>query len=103
MERARAAGITVPIAAGIMPITNVDQIERFTRMCGASIPDVLHDRLEPVRDDAEAVSRIGIEHATEQCAELLERGVPGVHFYTLNRSRSTRTILENLKRSRPWT
>ena len=102
VERARAAGITLPIAAGIMPITNVDQIERFTKMCGATIPDALHDRLEPVRDDADEVVRIGIEHATEQCADLLRRGVPGIHFYTLNRSGSTRTILENLKKTEPW-
>jgi methylenetetrahydrofolate reductase (NADPH) len=96
VKRARAAGITVPIVPGIMPITNVAQIERFTRLCGATIPDALHRRLEPVRDDAEAVVGIGIEHATAQCRDLLAGGVPGIHFYTLNRSRSTRTVLEAL-------
>jgi len=102
VDRARAAGIETPIVAGIMPITNVAQIERFTKMCGATIPDGLRARLEPVREDAEAVAQIGIEHATEQCAELLSRGAPGVHFYTLNRSLSTRHILGRLRESRPW-
>jgi len=102
VERARAAGIAVPIVAGIMPITNVAQIERFTKMCGASIPSELQKRLEPVREDAEAVAAIGVDHAAHQCAELLRAGVPGVHFYTLNRSRSTRDILERLKADTPW-
>ncbi len=97
VEKVRSAGITVPIVAGIMPITNVSQIERFTKMCGASIPQALHDRLEPVREDQAAVEAIGVDHAVTQCTELLEKGAPGVHFYTLNRSRSTRNILAALK------
>jgi methylenetetrahydrofolate reductase (NADPH) len=97
VARARQAGIAIPIVPGIMPVTNVAQIERFTRMCGATIPPSLRARLEPARDDSEAVVRIGIEHATEQCRQLLDAGAPGVHFYTLNRSRSTRTILESLR------
>lgn len=102
VERARAAGIDVPIVAGIMPITNVAQIERFTKMCGATIPEALSSRLEPIREDAEAVVTAGIEHATRQCVELLERGAPGVHFYTLNRSRSTRDVLVRLRDLAPW-
>ena len=102
IERARAAGIDVPIVAGIMPITNVAQIERFTKMCGATIPEALSARLEPIREDAEAVVSAGIEHSTRQCVELLERGAPGVHFYTLNRSRSTRDILVRLRDLAPW-
>jgi methylenetetrahydrofolate reductase (NADPH) len=98
VERARAAGVHVPIVPGIMPITNLAQIERFTRMCGATIPRDLHARLEPHREDTEAVARIGVEYATAQCRELLARGAPGVHFYTLNRSDSTRRILEALRR-----
>ncbi len=98
VERARAAGINVPIVAGIMPITNLGQIERFTRMCGATIPAELATRLEPYRDDDAAVERLGIEHATEQCRELLAAGVPGIHYYTLNKSRATQTILENLRK-----
>jgi methylenetetrahydrofolate reductase (NADPH) len=97
VERARRSGITVPIVAGIMPVTNVAQIERFTRLCGATIPRTLYDRLDAAREDAEAVVRIGIEHATAQCRELLDGGAPGIHFYTLNRSRSTRTILKLLR------
>jgi methylenetetrahydrofolate reductase (NADPH) len=97
VDKARNAGIGVPIVAGIMPITNVSQIERFTKMCGASIPQALHARLESVRDDPKAVEALGIEHATRQCAELIAGGAPGVHFYTLNRSRSTRHILESLR------
>jgi methylenetetrahydrofolate reductase (NADPH) len=97
VTRARARGITVPIVPGIMPVTNVDQVERFTSMCGASIPEDLHDRLHAVRDDAEAVRRAGIEHATEQCAALLEGGAPGIHFYTLNRSPATRAIFARLR------
>jgi len=97
VERARRAGITVPIVAGIMPVTNVAQIERFTRLCGATLPAALRQRLEPAREDAEAVVRIGVEHAAAQCAELLAGGAPGIHFYTLNRSRSTHTILKHLR------
>lgn len=97
VEKARAAGINVPIIPGIMPILNVEQIKRFTKMCGATIPDDLIKKLEAVQDDAEAVQRCGVEHAAEQCRELLEGGAPGIHFYTLNRSTSTRSIFENLK------
>lgn len=94
---ARGAGIEVPILPGIMPITDFGQIERFTKMCGAGIPAALRARLEPVRDDHTAVRAIGIEHATAQCRELLAMGVPGIHFYTLNRSTATRAIVEQLR------
>ncbi len=97
VERARAAGIDVPIVAGIMPITNLSQIKRFTAMCGASIPESLLSRLEVAQNDPEAVRSIGVEHATAQCRELVERGVPGIHFYTLNRSTATREILDRLR------
>lgn len=97
VERARAGGISVPIIAGIMPITNVAQIKRFTQMCGARIPQALLNRLEPIQEDRSAVRQIGVEHATSQCAELLVQGAPGVHFYTLNRSLATREILDNLR------
>jgi len=96
VERASRAGITRPIIPGIMPITSVDQIKRFTTMCGASIPDKLKKRLDTLRDYPEKVIEFGIRYATEQCKELLSRGVPGIHFYTLNRSSATRKILENL-------
>lgn len=97
VERARAAGIGVPIVPGIMPITNVSQIERFTSMCGASIPASLRELLAPVRDDDAAVTAIGIEWARDQCRALLEGGAPGLHFYTLNRHHSAQEILGLLR------
>ncbi len=93
VARARAAGIGVPIIPGIMPITNVAQVERFTQMCGASIPDELLRELRARQDDPQAVLSLGVAHATAQCLELLQRGAPGIHFYTLNKSPATRTIL----------
>jgi len=93
VERARESGIKVPIVPGIMPITNVGQIERFTKMCGASIPEDLSERLRSVSSNPAFVMAIGIEHAITQCRELLERGAPGLHFYTLNKSHATRSIL----------
>ncbi len=97
VARARAAGIQVPVIAGIMPITNVSQIKRFTAMCGASLPAPLLARLEAVGTDAAAVQAIGVEHATAQCRELLAGGAPGIHFYTLNRSPATVEVLERLR------
>ncbi len=98
VRRARDAGIQIPIVAGIMPITNLSQIERFTQRCGASIPAELHARLEPHRDDPERVEALSIDYAIGQCRELIDRGAPGIHFYTLNRSRATRDILTALRR-----
>ncbi len=97
VDKARATGISVPIIPGIMPITNVNQVKRFTTMCGASIPQNLLERLESVQEDAEAVLQMGIDHATRQCQELLRQGAPGIHFYTLNRCRSTMGILKNIQ------
>lgn len=97
VERARAAGIKVPIVPGIMPITNVAQIERFTRLCGATIPRRLQLQMEQLGDDPDAVTQLGVAHATVQCTELLARGVPGIHFYTLNKSPATRMIVTALQ------
>jgi methylenetetrahydrofolate reductase (NADPH) len=102
VERARAAGISVPVIPGIMPFTNVDQVERFTAMCGANIPPPLRAAMEVRRADPDAARDLGVAYATLQCAELLRRGAPGIHFYTLNRSASTRAILAALKASEPW-
>jgi len=99
VSRARQAGVTVPMIAGIMPILNAAQIERFTQMCGASIPKALHEALNRIREDGPAVEALGVAHATEQCEGLIAAGAPGVHFYTLNRSTATRHILENLRRA----
>ena len=102
VREARAAGIDVPILAGIMPITNVKQITTITGMCGASIPAGLRSELDRRGDDADAVLQFGVAYATEQCADLLRRGAPGIHFYTLNRSPATRAILSSLRLHRPW-
>lgn len=95
VERARAAGIRVPIIAGIMPITSVKGIRRMLELGGGRMPPELEARMDAVADDDEAIE-VGVDWATRQCRELLERGVPGIHFYTLNRSPSTRRIHENL-------
>jgi len=100
VARARAAGIAIPIVPGIMPIRNVAQIERFTRLCGATIPATLYAELDRRRDDAEAVAQLGVAQATAQCVGLLQAGAPGVHFYTLNQSPATRVILTALKAAR---
>ncbi|MDX1620118.1 MAG: methylenetetrahydrofolate reductase [NAD(P)H] [Nitriliruptorales bacterium] len=89
-------GCDTPVIPGIMPITNVRQIERFAELSGAEVPRELADRLHAVEDDPAEVRRIGTETATELCQELLENGAPGLHFYTLNRSRATRTIYSTL-------
>ncbi len=102
LTRARGAGITVPIIPGIMPITQVGQIQRMARKCGASIPPDLARELELRGEDEEAVRDFGVAYATLQCAELLAAGAPGIHFYTLNRSPATRAILSALKLARPW-
>jgi methylenetetrahydrofolate reductase (NADPH) len=102
VARARDIGIDVPIVAGIMPVTNVGQIQRFTAMCGSAIPDALTEQLEARRDDPQAVTEFGVAYATLQCADLLAKGAPGIHFYTLNRSPATRAILSALRLMRPW-
>jgi methylenetetrahydrofolate reductase (NADPH) len=93
VERARRVGINVPIVAGIMPITNLDQVQRFVRLCGATLPMRLQLALEHAKDDPQAIMQLGVAHATAQCMELLARGVPGLHFYTLNKSPATRMIV----------
>ncbi len=102
VARARAAGVTVPIIPGIMPVTNVSQITRFTQKIGATIPEPLLDALRTREADPEAVLQLGVAWATLQSAELLAGGAPGVHFFTMNRSPATRAILSALRAARPW-
>ena len=102
VDRARAAGIELPIVPGIMPFTNVEQVERFTALCGASIPTPLRAAMEVRRDDPDGARELGVAYASLQCADLLRRGAPGIHFYTLNRSPSTRAIVAALRASEPW-
>ena len=99
IERCRRVGISVPIVPGIMPILSAPQIKRITQMCGAHIPATLLQRIETLQDNRVEVERCGVDHATDQCRELLEQGAPGIHFYTLNRSKATWTIFGNLKGS----
>ncbi len=98
VARAREAGITVPIIPGVMPVTNLKQIPRFTREWGVTIPTRLLLALERCETDAE-VFDVGVRWATTQCRELLARGAPGIHFYTLNRSPATRLVLEAIRTS----
>jgi methylenetetrahydrofolate reductase (NADPH) len=95
------AGVTVPIVPGILPILNAAQIRRFVTLCGAGLPARVVSTLDRFGDDDEAVTGFGIEYATEQCAELLQEGAPGLHFYTLNKARSPAAVLENLGLVRP--
>jgi methylenetetrahydrofolate reductase (NADPH) len=97
VARARAAGITVPIIPGIMPITDAAQIDRITRMCGATLPPLLRAELNRRADDPAATMQLGLAQATAQCIGLLAGGAPGVHFYTLNQSPATRMILTALR------
>jgi len=102
VAEARAAGIEVPILPGIMPITDAGQIKTVTGMCGATIGPALLGQLDLRAGNPDAVLQLGVSYATLQCAELLARGAPGIHFYTLNRSPATRAILSALKLLRPW-
>jgi methylenetetrahydrofolate reductase (NADPH) len=102
VARARTAGIEVPILPGIMPFTNVEQVERFTATCGATIPPRLQAAMEVRRADPDAARDLGVAYASLQCQDLLRSGAPGVHFYTLNRSTSTRAIVAALRAAEPW-
>ncbi|MFZ9697898.1 MAG: methylenetetrahydrofolate reductase [NAD(P)H] [Ilumatobacteraceae bacterium] len=95
VEELVALGVTKPVIPGIMPVTNRGQVQRMAELSGAVFPAWLAQRLDGI-DDPEEVRRIGVDAATELCAELLAAGAPGLHFYTLNRSTATREIYANL-------
>lgn len=97
VERARTAGITVPIIPGLMPILSVKQIKRITSMCGSSIPHELQLELESAADDDEKASEIGIRQCIRQAKDLLSHGVSGIHFYVLNKSTHIRKIIGALR------
>jgi methylenetetrahydrofolate reductase (NADPH) len=96
LERAERAGIRVPIIPGVLPILSTSQIRRFATLCGATIPTVLDKQLERFADDDAAARELGVEYASQQVRELWDSGMPGVHFYVLNRSYSVSRILTNL-------
>ena len=89
-------GVRVPLVPGIIPILSAGQITKFTQLCGAKVPPALRARLDELADQDDAAAEFGIEYATRQCEELLRAGVPGLHFYTLNRARSTVQVLKHL-------
>jgi methylenetetrahydrofolate reductase (NADPH) len=89
-------GIKIPLVPGIIPIGSASQIKRFTALCGARIPEALGAKLEELANDDAAAAEFGIEYATQQCRELLKAGVPGIHFYTLNKAAATVRIVKNL-------
>ena len=86
----------IPIFPGILPILSGRQIQRFTQLCGASIPDAMSSRLGVLGEDDDAVAEYGIDYASQQCRELLAGGAPGIHFYCLNKARSTVQVVKNL-------
>ncbi len=90
-------GVRAPIVPGILPVLSAPQVRRFTSVCGAKIPPRLERLLAKVEEDDEGAARLGIDYATEQCEGLLSFGVPGIHFYSLNKSRSVKAIFENLR------
>ena len=95
VEELAELGVTKPVIPGIMPVTNRGQVQRMAELSGAAFPAWLSDRLDGV-DDPDEVRRIGVDAATDLCAELLAAEAPGLHFYTLNRSSATREIYANL-------
>ena len=101
--RAREAGVTVPIIPGVMPVTSFRNIKRITELCKSELPDAFERELEAREADDAAVQDLGVAYATLQCVDLLARGAPGIHFYTLNRSPATRAILAALRAAKPWT
>ncbi len=96
IERLHARDCDIPVLPGLMPLTNISQIERFSTLSGAEFPELLRQKFLAVADDPEAVIELGIESTTKLAEELLAQGAPGIHMYTLNRSRSTAAIFDNL-------
>jgi methylenetetrahydrofolate reductase (NADPH) len=98
IQKARKAGINHRIIPGIIPITNYKQIKRYVEMTSATFPIDLLEKLETHQDRPDKIYQIGIDHAITQCLDLLERGAPGIHFYTLNKSRAAVEVFESLPR-----
>ena len=99
---ARAAGIDVPILAGVIPVASFAQTERICKLCDASIPNRLERAFRAAGGDERAEFELGVAYAAQQCSELLVAGAPGIHFYALNRAPATRAVLGALRAARPW-
>jgi methylenetetrahydrofolate reductase (NADPH) len=97
VDQVRGIGIDVPIIPGIWPVTNFAQIKRIAELCESRFPDRFERELDDRKDDVEATTELGVAYATLQCVELLAKGAPGIHFYTLNKSPATRAILAALR------
>lgn len=96
LELMEKIGCSIPVIPGIMPLTNISQIERFTTLSGAVFPSELANRFRQIENDPNAIVDLGVEAATKLCEELLAGGAPGIHLYPLNRSTSSQRIFENL-------
>jgi methylenetetrahydrofolate reductase (NADPH) len=101
VDRATALGCDIPILPGVMPVTNIKQIQRMADLTGMALPAAVTDRLHAVADDPAAVRAVGVEIASELCERLLTGGAPGIHFITLNRSTATREVYANLQSGVP--
>ena len=98
VEKAREAGVSVPVLPGLMPLTSYNQLKNFTDMFHVSLPRVVTENIEKYAADKDSLLKFSVDYATEQAAELIKNGAPGIHFYTLNRSKATKEILRNLEK-----
>lgn len=96
LERCVQRGVRIPLIPGIMPITNAKQIVRFSKMCGADVPRWIRLRLQDFGEDRRSIRAFGIDVATKLCADLLDLGAPGFHFYALNQAEATLAVMRNL-------
>jgi methylenetetrahydrofolate reductase (NADPH) len=97
-DRCQALGISAPIVPGILPVTNLSQIQRIASLCKACLPEGFVAELSQKGDDAEWQFQVGVRHATRQVQELIDGGVPGIHFYVLNKSPATAAVLSGVHR-----
>jgi len=101
VDRLAARGSDLPVIAGILPVTNVKQLNRMAELSGVPIPTKMTERFEALKDSPDDVRKLGVEYATKLCEDLLDAGVPGLHFYTMNTSTATREIFEQIKDKKP--
>jgi methylenetetrahydrofolate reductase (NADPH) len=102
VRRARRAGVTVPIIPGVMPVSKAGQMEKFRELSGCTLPERLIRHIDACGEDENRIREIGLAYGAAQCADLLDRGAPGIHFYTLNQSRACHTIYTALHTMGLW-